>query len=44
MQTIYAKTGDFSGVLIMARFLSFWDFQIVPKIALTTDCHKSIFS
>ena len=47
IQTIYAISVDFSEVMIMARYLSFWDRQI-PSIfdaifALTTRLHKSIF-
>jgi hypothetical protein len=43
MQTIYAIMWTTFPVLIMARSLSFWDRHIDPKIALTTDSHKSIF-
>ena len=43
MRTIPAKIGLIFGLQALARSISFWDRQIVPNFALTTDSHKSIF-
>ncbi len=43
IQTIYAIMGANLAVLGVARSLSFWNLQIVPKFALTTQSHESIF-
>jgi hypothetical protein len=43
MQTVSAILGEFSGVMTMARYLSFWACQFGLFLALTIKGHKSIF-